>query len=213
MSSSHERGWDGIYHRYPIRSLPWELGKPREVLVDLVESGGVEPCEAMDLCCGAGTNPAYLAEKGFNVTALDISDGAVELAIEKAGQPRVDIDFLIGDFVSLPFKETMFGFLFNFGCFHHVEPEYRGAFIEGVHRVLDSGGTYLMVCFSDMDGSAENNFSSERLTELFGDRFEIGWMNHVSSVEADRATRYFYEVLMKKTENFDAAGSPVTPPV
>jgi SAM-dependent methyltransferase len=198
MSTSHERGWDGVYHRYPVRRLPWELDRPREVLVDLVESGGVEPCEALDLCCGAGTNPVFLAEKGFDVTALDISDRAVELAMDKAGQSRVGIDFLIGDFVSLPFNGGMFGFVFDFGCFHHVEPEYRTAFIEGVHRVLDSRGQYLMVCFSDRNGDADNNFSRERIVSLFGDRFEIGRMKHVSSLETDGVTRFFYEVLMKK---------------
>ena len=108
MSSSHEAGWDGIYHRYPLKRLPWELGRPREVLVDLVETQRVKPSYTLDLCCGAGTNPVYLADKGFNVTALDISDRAVEYAIEKANQARVNINFLIGDFVNLPFKKDNF---------------------------------------------------------------------------------------------------------
>jgi len=200
MSTSHDTGWDGIYHRYPLRRLPWELGRPREVLVDLVEAKKVEPCETLDLCCGAGTNPVYLAENGFDVTALDISDRAVELALEKAGQASVGIEFLIGDFASLPFKEDRFGFVFDFGCFHHVEPEQRTTFIDGVYRALASMGTYLMVCFSDKNGVAENHFSKERLSEMFGERFEIDRMTHVSSVEGDGATRYFYEVLMKKPE-------------
>lgn len=200
MSTSHDTGWDGIYHRYPLRRLPWELGRPREVLVDIVESKRVTPVETLDLCCGAGTNPVYLAENGFGVTALDISDRAVELAIEKANLSSVDIDFLIGDFVSLPFKNEEFGFVFDFGCFHHVEPGNRAAFIDGVSRVLESGGAYLMVCFSNKNGHAMNHFSKEKIVELFGDRFEIGWMNHVSSVEGDSVTRYFYEVLMKKPE-------------
>ena len=67
------------------------------------------------------------------------------------------IDFLIGDFASLAFKEARFGFVFDFGCFHHVNPEYRTTFIDGVHRTLGSKGIYLMVCFSDRNGSAENH--------------------------------------------------------
>ncbi len=199
MSSSHERGWDGIYHRYPLRRLPWELGRPREVLVDLVESGRVRPSEALDLCCGAGTNPVYLAEEGFDVTALDISDRAVELAMEKAHQSRVHVNFLIGDFVSLPFKDEEYDFVFDFGCFHHVETGNRAAFIEGVHRVLEPGGTYLMVCFSDRNGRAWNHFSREQIVELFGDHFEIERIDHVSSLEGDEITRHFYEVLMKRS--------------
>lgn len=199
MSSSHERGWDGIYHRYSLRRLPWELGRPREVLVYLVESGRVKPSETLDLCCGAGTNPIYLAEKGFDITALDISDRAVELAMEKAHQSRVRVNFLIGDFVSLPFKDEEYEFVFDFGCFHHVETANRVAFIEGVHRVLEPGGTYLMVCFSDKNGRAWNHFSREQIVELFGGHFEIEQIDHVSSLESDEITRYFFEVFVKKT--------------
>ena len=199
MSSSHERGWDGAYHRYPLRRLPWELGRPREVLVDLVESGRVRPTETLDLCCGAGTNPVYLAERGFDVTALDVSDRAVELTIEKAFQAGVSINILIGDFVSLPSTDEKFNFMFDFGCFHHVETGNRAAFIEGVHRVLRTGGTYLMVCFSDRNGRAWNHFRREQIVELFGDHFEIENIDHVSSLESDEVTRYFYEVLMKKS--------------
>lgn len=199
MSSSHERGWDGIYHRYSLRRLPWELGRPREVLVYLVESGRVKPSETLDLCCGAGTNPIYLAEKGFDITALDISDRAVELAMEKAHQSRVRVNFLIGDFVSLPFKDEEYEFVFDFGCFHHVETANRVAFIEGVHRVLEPGGTYLMVCFSDKNGRAWNHFSREQIVELFGGHFEIEQIDHVSSLGSDEITRYFFEVFMKKS--------------
>ena len=170
-------------------------------MIDIVESETVRPCETLDLCCGAGTNPVYLAENGFDVTALDISDRAVELAMDKAGHSNVGIDFLIGDFASLPFKEARFGFVFDFGCFHHVEPEQRTAFIDGVFRTLGSKGIYLMVCFSDRNGSAENHFSKERLIELFGNRFETSRMTHVSSMEADGVIRYFYEVLMMRPES------------
>lgn len=199
MSSSHEKGWDGVYHRYPLRRLPWELGRPREVLVDLVESGRVKPCETLDLCCGAGTNPTYLAERRFNVTALDISDRAVELTLERAHQAGVSINALIGDFVNLPYADEMFSFVFDFGCFHHVEMGNRAAFIDGVHRVLKSCGTYLMVCFSERNGRAWNHFGREQIIELFGDHFEIESIEHVSSFEGDEVKRYFYEALMKKS--------------
>ena len=48
---------------------------------------------------------------------------------------------------------------------------------------------------------------------MFGDRFEISQIHHVSSVEGDGVTRYFYEVLMNKPEIEGAAGSLFTLPV
>ena len=93
MSSRHDIGWDVIYHRYQPESLPWELGKLRKVLVKFLDSGQVGPGKALDLCCGAGTNPIYIAKKGFKVTALDVSDKAIEYAKEQAFRANVRINF------------------------------------------------------------------------------------------------------------------------
>ena len=55
--------------------------------------------------------------------------------------------------------------------------------------------------FSDKKTRAINHFNRETIRDLFGDLFEIGEMNHVSSVERDGVTRYFHEVLMNKPES------------
>ncbi len=178
--------------------MPWELGKPRRVLVELVDSGKVAPGKALDLCCGAGTNPVYLAKKGFDVTALDISDAAIKYARGKASEAEVDISFLMGNFWTLPFRGQVFDFAFDFGCFHHVEVEGRRTFIKGVHRVLKPDATYLMVCFSYRNGPSWNHFTREQIVELFEDCLKIESIKHVSSLEGDNVTRYFWEVLMKR---------------
>jgi len=179
--------------------LPWELGKPRKVLVELIDSGLVVPAETLDLCCGAGTNPVYLAKKGFSVTTLDVSDKAVEYAKKRAHEAEVEISFLVGDFLDLPFKREQFDFAFDFGCFHHVQAKDRIAFIKGVYRVVKPKGTYFLICFSYKNGQAWNHFRREQIIELFGDLFEIKWIKHVSSLEGDGVTRYFYETLMKRS--------------
>ncbi len=198
MSSRHDTGWDRIYHRGLPECLPWELGKPRSVLRELVESGRVVPGKTLDLCCGAGTNPVYLSKKGFEVTALDISDKAVEYAKEKAHEAEEDINFLVGDFLNLPFRKEEFDFAFDFGCFHHVRVNDRITFIKGVYRVLKPKGTYFLVCFSYRNGPAWNHFRKKQILELFEDYFEIEWIKHISSLEADQIIRYFYKVLMKR---------------
>jgi len=141
-----------------------------------------------------------MAGKGFGVTALDISDRAIEYAVEKADKAGVKVNFLIGDFVNLPFKNDRFKFAFDFGCFHHVEIMKRAIYIKDVYRVLKSNGIYLMVCFSDENGPAWNHFRRDQIIELFEDYFEIDRIEHVSSIEADNVTRFFYETLMRKID-------------
>jgi ubiquinone/menaquinone biosynthesis C-methylase UbiE len=192
--------WDQIYRRYPIESWGWELGKPRPILVEFVEKGLIKRGKVLDLCCGAGTNTVYLAEKGFEVTAIDISRKAIAYAKEKAGHANVKIDFMIQSFVDLSFKDEKFDFVFDMGCFHHVEIVDRPKFITGVHRVLKKAGNYLLTCFSYKNGPAWNHFTEKQLISLFSDYFNIREIRHVSSIEGDGVKRYFYTVWMKKKE-------------
>ena len=197
MSSSYKE-WDQIYRKYPLEELGWELGKPRPILVELVEKGLIRKGKALDICCGAGTNTIYLAEKGFEVTGIDISRTAVEYAKKKAAQAKTSIDFRVENFLKLPFGDEEFNFVFDMGCFHHVKVEDRAVFIEGVHRVLKKGGIYMLTCFSYKNAPAWNHFTKKQLIDLFSDYFNLGEFRHYGSVEGDGVKRYFYTVLMEK---------------
>ena len=199
MSSDYEE-WDQIYRKYPLESLRWELGRPRPILVEFVEKGLIKKGKALDICCGAGTNTVYLAEKGFEVTGVDISSKAIEYAKKKAEQADIKIDFRVQNFLDLSFGDGKFDFVFDMGCFHHVEIEDRTKFIKGVHRVLKNDGVYLLTCFSYKNGPAWNHFTKKQINDLFSDYFEIDEIRHISSIEGDGYTRYFYTVLMRKKE-------------
>jgi SAM-dependent methyltransferase len=189
--------WEEIYGRHPLEELPWERGKPREALVEVVEAGLVAPGKALDTCCGAGTNDIYLARKGFAVSAMDISPTAVGLAEETARRAGVEIDFRVGSFLDLPHASSVFDFVLDSGCFHHVQPQDREQYISEVRRVLGPGGKYLLICFSDRNGPAWNHFAEEDIGELFSGSFDILWARHMSTLEGDGVVRHFHNLLMK----------------
>jgi len=194
---SDYREWDQYYRNYPLEELGWELGKPRAILVEYLEKGLLPKGKALDLCCGAGTNTVYLSQRGYDVAAIDISKTALQIAKQKANQAKVDIGFLNESFIELPFRSCVFDFVWDMGCFHHVEVEDHSAFISGVHRVLKPKGAYLLTAFSYRNGSGWNQFTKPQLTALFGDHFSFGDFLHYPSLEGDGITRYFYTVLMK----------------
>ena len=186
-----------IYRKYPLEELGWELGKPRQILVEFVEKGLIKKGKALDICCGAGTNTVYLAKQGFEVTGIDISPTAIEYAKAKAAQAKVKIFFRVQDFLQLPFGDEEFNFVFDMGCFHHVKVQDRRTFIAGVHRVLKNGGDYMLTCFSYRNGQAWNHFTKKQLVDLFSSLFDMGEFRHYPSVEGEGVIRYFYTVLMK----------------
>ena len=191
--------WDEYYRQYPLEELGWELGKPRPILVEYMEKGLIMPRgKALDICCGAGTNTVYLAQNGFDVTGIDISRTAIEIAKKKAHQAKVDINFLAESFIDLPFNDEAFDFVFDMGCFHHVGVEERAKFIAGVHRVLKKDGFYMLTCFSYKNGHSWNHFTRQQIVDLFSGHFELGAVRHYPSLEGDGVIRFFYTSLMKK---------------
>jgi ubiquinone/menaquinone biosynthesis C-methylase UbiE len=196
MGSSY-REWDDVYRDYPAGTLPWELGKPRKTLIDMVESGRIQLGNTPDICCGLGTNTAYMAQNGFDVTAIDISKQALKLAKQKARRAKAEVKFVLANFVTLPFKDAAYDFVFDMGCFHHVEVEDRPEFIHGIRRVLKPESKYLLICFSDRNGPAWNHFSKEQIAKYFSGKFKLTGLDHFGSVEGDGYTRFFYSALMQ----------------
>lgn len=195
---SNYREWEQIYQEYPLEELGWELGKPRPILTEYLEAGLLPEGKALDICCGAGTNTIYLAQNGFEVTGIDISSTAIKIAKQKAATAGVTINFLAESFIELPFSDGMFDFVWDMGCFHHVETDERSTFIQDVNRVLKPSGAYMLTCFSYINGPGWNHFTEQQLTELFGDYFTFGEFRLYPSLEGDGVIRHFYTVLMHK---------------
>jgi ubiquinone/menaquinone biosynthesis C-methylase UbiE len=143
------------------------------MLVEYVKKGLLKKGNVLDICCGVGTNPVYLAERGFDETGIDISLIAIWMAKKKAKQAKVEINFLAESFFGLSFRDEAFDFVFYMGYFHPVEVEDRGKFIQGVYRVLKRRGVYMLTCFSYMNGPAWNNFTRQQIIDLFSGYFQI----------------------------------------
>ncbi|WP_053362921.1 methyltransferase domain-containing protein [Bacillus sp. FJAT-27251] len=76
--------------KYKERLIQAELPKPNPRLASLVS--GLNGGAALDLACGLGGNSLFLAEQGFEVDALDISDIAVSHVQEQAERLELPIN-------------------------------------------------------------------------------------------------------------------------
>ena len=179
---------DEIYRNRALEEIPWIVEKPPEVLVDLIESGVIRPCKAVDLGCGTGNYAIYLAGRGFQVTGIDISPTAIGIARENAKSKGARCDFIAADVLG-DLKEVggTFDFAYDWELLHHIFPEHRTKYVENVSRLLNPNGRYLSVCFSEKSpqfgGSGKYRetplgtvlyFSSEsELRDLFEPYFQI----------------------------------------
>lgn len=155
-----------IYGETPPADIPWNIESPPKALVELVETGRVQPCKTIDMGCGAGNYAIYLASVGFDVTGVDISPSAIALAEAKAKEKGVTCRFTAADVLGgLAEITDTFEFAYDWSLLHHVFPNDRMQYVETVHRLLIPGGKYLSVCFSEKDTSFDG-IGKERRTPL-----------------------------------------------
>ncbi|MCJ1697225.1 methyltransferase domain-containing protein [Rathayibacter caricis] len=80
--------------RYADSDRIWS-GRPNAALVDLVQD--LPPGRALDLGCGEGGDALWLAEQGWSVTGLDLSETALGRARREAERRGLAVEFRQAD--------------------------------------------------------------------------------------------------------------------
>ncbi len=150
--------WDLLYL---FKKTPWDTGITPPEIVSVIEIGKVPIGRALDLGCGTGTNAIYLAQRGFTVTAIDVSRRAISLARRKAQAANLanKIRFERGD-VTLMRRWALnhsIDFAFDIGCFHNLDSASRHRYVSALTSVLKTGALYMLYAFepqSDRRGVA-----------------------------------------------------------
>lgn len=93
---------------------------------------------SLDIACGEGRNSIFLAQQGFQVTALDISDVALVKAAKWAEQEGVQIDFQQVDLDEYCFT-NQFDLIINFNfLLRDLIPESLRALSPGGLLIIDT---------------------------------------------------------------------------
>jgi 2-polyprenyl-3-methyl-5-hydroxy-6-metoxy-1,4-benzoquinol methylase len=100
---------------------------------------GIAPgTRALDLACGEGRNSVFLAQQGFLVTALDISDVGLAKAVQRAEEAGVSVDFQQVDLDEYCFTEQ-FDLIINFNfLLRDLIPEAVRALSQGGLLIIDT---------------------------------------------------------------------------
>src|SRR5215468_6513283 len=125
--------------RYRDGNLPWDTGRPSSELQRVLIQNTIQPCRALELGCGTGTNSVWLAQQGFEVTGIDVAPLAVERAGQRAASAAVKVRFLVADVLDLPDLDGPFAFFFDRGCYHAVRRSAPKQYAPAVARQLASG--------------------------------------------------------------------------
>lgn len=143
---------------YRIGFHPWEdaRNQPSFVasltrLLDAKERGGEPPHgRALDLGTGSGIWAVELAKRGWEVTAVDLVDKALERADRRVRDARVPVRILKADVTSLEMSEigSDFRLLLDTGTFHGLSATEREAMGRQVDAVAAPDATLLVLAWT-----------------------------------------------------------------
>ena len=138
--------------RYETDDTPWDSGRVDPELRRFIESGEANVpaagSRAIELGCGTGINSLYLAERGLEVTAVDVAPLALKKAETRAASHSLSSPpkFVVGDVTQLDAVAGPFDFLFDRGCYHCVRRAgFLGGYLQTVRRITTSGARLLIL--------------------------------------------------------------------
>ncbi len=134
--------WDRQYAARPI----WDTGRPCPELQRVMRDHNLTPQHAMEFGCGAGNNAVWLARRGVQTSAIDLSSLAITHARRRAQRAGVSVDWRVGDLRSLSHALTgQFDFVLDRGCYHVVRKVDLPGYLATVLRILRPLGHLLLL--------------------------------------------------------------------
>lgn len=101
--------------------------------------------KALDVGCGTGTTAFLLAQLGFDVLGVDISETAIQMGRELSSQQNLDIKFVVGDVLDLEKLNQKFDLIYDSHCLHCIVfEEDRGRVLMGIKKSLAPSGLFVL---------------------------------------------------------------------
>lgn len=135
----------------------------------------------LDAGCGGGKYTLPLSMRGFDVVAVDVSPGALEMAKERSTGRKLDIAFLAANIYQMPFQDASFDVIWCYGVLQHLLLKERKSAVDEFRRLLRKGGALFIEVMGEDDmryGGSEverNTFSRKNgIIYHYFDRSELG---------------------------------------
>ena len=210
MPSAHEANRQYFREAYRTGEHGWPEDKPSPYAVDYLKRvrrlvpGG----KLLDIGCGEGRHSFAAARLGFKVTAIDYEPLALQRARQFAETRRiVGITFQKADVFRLPYPDSHFDVVLDYGCLHHQRKSDWPAYKRGILRVLKPEGYYILSIFSPKFrmfrgsrrrwhfayGAYRRCFTRNEIVRLFDREFEV-----INMTEERGREGGFWHVLMKR---------------
>jgi methyl halide transferase len=185
---------------YDEGDLGWDLGQVAPPFIKLFESKMIVPGKTLVPGCGRGHEVIYLAENGFEVTAVDYSTGAVDHLKSTVQERKLKCEVLHMNFFEMDAVHNgVYDLLIEQTFFCAISPEQRPSYVSTVARALKPGGMIAGLFYhTEGEGGPPFNTTREDIVEHFSDSFEIQQLSKTENSAEQRKNKEWLAILIKK---------------
>lgn len=210
---AQQKVWENEYKNPKFMSKHLEAQKFIQRFYKFLKSEGkkIDGLKILDLGCGTGRNANYFARLGAEVTAIEISETALEMGKSQAENEELSVKYIHGNIgARYNFMEESFDVVIDATSSNSLNEIEREIYLSEVKRVLKKDG-YFFVRVLCLDG--DNN--AKKLLKLFPGKEkhtyilpEVGLVERVFTQDDFRKTygEYFEILNLVKDSGYTSFG-------
>jgi SAM-dependent methyltransferase len=176
-----QQHWERVYSTKEPEQVSW-FQPHLEISLDLIGQAtrGDKANASIDVGGGASTLVDDLIARGYrDLTVLDLSETALEVARKRLGPLAGPVQWLQGDVTRMKFPLHAFDVWHDRAVFHFLtQPEERRAYVRNVASVVKPGGHVIVGTFgpegpAQCSGLDVMRYEADSLHDEFGSRFQL----------------------------------------
>jgi SAM-dependent methyltransferase len=163
----------------------YAFGKdPNDFLVEIVDQ--IPKGRVLCLAEGEGRNAVYLAQQGYQVTAVDASPVGLAKAQNLADEKSVAIETIVADLANFPIQPNFWDGIVSIFC--HLPPLIRAQIHGKVGEGLRSGGVYVLEAYTprQLEFKTGGPPNAELMMNLLTLKQELNGLEFKHAVELER---------------------------
>ena len=172
--------WESVYQTKAVDEVSWY--RPHlEVSLRLIEQAALDSGRVViDVGGGEATLVDDLVARGYSdITVLDISPAAIEVAKERLGPASASVHWITGDITAVELGAARYDVWHDRAVFHFLtSADDRAAYVRQVARAVKLGGHVIVATFGlggpeKCSGLDVVRYDAENLHGEFGPKFRL----------------------------------------
>ena len=172
--------WEKVYTTKAPESVSWYRAHLETSLALIERTAVARSASIIDIGGGESTLVDDLLLRGYkNLSVLDVSQTAIEVAKKRLGPAAEQVRWLVGDIVEIELEPCAYDLWHDRAVFHFLTtPERRMTYVQQVTRAVKPGGHVIISTFgpegpTKCSGLEVMRYDAETLHGEFGRQFHL----------------------------------------